>query len=300
MKKPMAYLGLFFVVFMWGCAPQLSLELYKFYSPTARLAFSGAILLITYFAMSWKHIKELNKDYIKVGLTTGCFMAFANISQKIGLLYTTPAKYAFLENLSCISVPILMYIYVKKKPTVITVLSCITCLVSVFVLNGVSFGGGSAWGIGEILCAIAGILYGFNIAGTGVFAKKFYPPLYLAVQGISALVIYTVSALVFDRFSLGSAGKPIEAIVFSWQPQHILFLLFVTLITSALCWIIRTNSMKYVDASAVAIIMPFSSVVTSVISISLGSDTLSLNFVLGAALSLLAILMSVYDDINIK
>ncbi len=297
MKKRMSYLGLFFVIFVWGCSPMLTLELYKYYSPSARLLVSGIILLLAYVLLSKKYIREWNRDYLKIGLSTGFFMALANISQKIGLLYTTPAKYAFLENLSCVSVPILMYFFIKKKPTFMTLLSSVTCLFSVFVLNGVSFGTGSAWGIGEVLCAIAGILYGFNIAGTGAFARKLYAPLYLATQQIAAIVVYGVATIAFDKISLSGSATTIEPIVFSREPMHLLFLIFVALLTSALCWTIRTNAMKYVEASTVAIIMPFSSVVTSIISIIQGNDKLSTNFVLGGALGLIAIFMSSYDDI---
>ncbi len=296
-KKNISYLGLFFVVFVWGCSPLLTLELYKYYSPTARLVFSEIVLLISYIAISGKHLKEFNWDYIKIGIPTGSFMALANMSQKIGLMYTTPAKYAFLENLTCVSVPVLMYILVKKKPSVSTILSCLTCLASVIVLNGTSSGESSSWGIGEILCALAGLLYGFNIAGTSVYARKLYPPLYLAAQAVVALIIYAAAAVLFDKISLSSSGVPIEPIMFSFKIEHLLYVIVISVVTSALCWVIRTNAMKHIDASAVAIIMPFSAVVTSIASIIMGNDTLNINVVLGGILGMLAIFLSAYTDI---
>ncbi|MBQ7076259.1 MAG: EamA family transporter, partial [Clostridia bacterium] len=221
---------------------------------------------------------------------TGIFMALANLCQKIGLLYTTPAKYAFLENLSCITVPVLMYILVKKKPKISTLAGSILCLLSALVLNGTTLGG-QGFGIGEILCAIAGLLYGFNIAGTGVYAKNLNVPLYLATQAVTGFIVSLISTVVFDFTS-------VEKIVFSIKPVHIIFAIAVTLIVSALCWIIRTNSMKHIDACIVAVIMPFSAVITSIVSVISGKDTLNINLIFGGFLGLLAIFLSSYEDIK--
>jgi len=293
-KKTLAFIGLIFVVLMWGVAPLCTMELNKHYSPTFKVAITELLLLITYLTLSRNHFKEFNIDYLKVGIPTGIFLAFANICQKVGLLYTTPAKFAFLENLSCITVPILMYILIKKKPTLMTIASCIVCLVSVFVLNGVTLDGG--WGIGEILCAMAGLLFGFNIAGTGAFAKKFYVPLYLATQSVVGFIVSIIASLIFNFIPMGPEHVIIERITFSFDPKWIIFLVLFVVVNNALCWIIRTNSMKHIDASAVAVIMPFSAVVTSVLSVMLGSDQLTLNIVLGGALGLAAIFLSSFGD----
>jgi len=299
-KKTSSYISLFFVVFVWGCSPLITLEFYKYYSPTIRLCFSEMILFIAYIVIAGKNVKKFNLTYIKVGVITGLFLALANITQKIGLLYTTPTRYAFLENLSCVTVPILMYFFVKKKPTVLTIIASIICLISAFVLNSISFSG-SSWGIGEILCAASGLLYGFNIAGTGAFARKLNTPLYLATQAFIGFLVSLIFSLVLHFMTLMTANgiqEPIEKIAFSFEPTHIIFLVIFTIFTSAFCWIIRTNAMKHIDAGVVAIIMPFSSVITGILSVVSGKDILNLNLVLGAILGVLAIILSGFDDIE--
>lgn len=285
-KTTSAYFGLFFVVLVWGVAPLLTYELQKYYSPSFKLAVSSVILLTAYLLMSLKHLKDFNLDYIKVGVPTGIFLALANVTQKIGLLYTTPARYAFLENLSCVVVPVLMFFLIKKKIKLFTVLASLLCLGGVFVLNGISLDGG--WGVGELLCAASGILYGFNIAGTGAFAKKLYAPLYLAVQsvieGISCLTI----ALVLD-------GMEIEKIAFPTTPKLLFAMIAVCLVSSALCWPIRTNAMKYVPASTVSVIMPFSAVITTLGSVIMGLDVLDVRTVLGGVMITAAIILSSRD-----
>ena len=295
-KKIMSYIGIFTVVIIWGLCPLITNELNRHYSPTFKVAVSEIILLISFLVISGKNIKKLDKSYIIPGLITGFFLSLANITQKIGLLYTTPAKYAFLENLSCVSVPLVLYFLVKKKATKFTYISVILCLAGVFILNGISFA--DSWGAGEILCAISGILYGFNIAGTAVYAKKLFAPLYLAVQCIIGLVISLLFAFILNAATITDAAgnvSVIEKIVFSPDVKLFIFLVLYVIISSAFCWIIRTNCLKYIPANVVSVIMPLSAVVTTVASTIAGTDPLSSNIIWGGLLGIIAVLTSSFD-----
>ena len=238
--KARAYGGLTFVVFIWGISPLLTLRLYRYYSPAFRLFLAQLVLLPAYLLISGRHLREINASYIRVGMITGLFLALADICQKIGLAYTTPSRYAFLENLSCITVPAVSYFITKKKPRRSAVAAAVICLCGVLVLN--------AWEIADK-------------NGTLV---------------------------------------PAEKIMYSLNPRHLLFLASVTLVSSALCWTVRTNSMKHVEASAVAVIMPFSAVITSTASVICGTERLTVRLVLGGLICLAAIFMSSLGDIKDK
>lgn len=288
-KKQLAYLGLVVVIFVWGIVPLITLHFYNYYSPTIRIAFGDLICAISLLFIAGKHLKMLNKTYFKVAIPTGFFMALANILQKIGLQYTTPTHYAFLENLSCLVVPILLIFFIKKKPSWLTIFASVLCLVSSFALTGMNANQSGVSVIGDILCALAGIFYGVNIAGTGAFAKKLYAPLYLMLQMVTEMVVSFVGAIAFH-------ATRIEPIRFSFDWRLILANVAVIFISSTVCWLIRTNAMKHVDATVVAVMMPFSSVVTTVLSVVAGSDTLTWNLVIGVVLGLAAIILSGFGD----
>ena len=154
------------------------------------------------------------------------------------------------------------------------------------------------FGKGEILCALAGCLYGVNIAATGAFAKKMNAALYVLVQTWVNVAVSFATAIALN--CIQSGGAPIEKIVFSWNVWHLLALAGIALIISTFCWIIRTNAMKYVSAAVVAVMMPFSSVVTGVSSVAAGADALTLNLVLGGILVLAATFLSSVDDVKKK
>ena len=292
----LAYMGIIAVVFIWGVIPTAKKALIgdhfsaAVYSAVTTFAAACVLLII-----SAKSLKLLNKEYFKVAIPTGLCVGVAALFQAIAYKYdASPTKQAFLENLSCVIVPILLFIFIKKKPSILTVLASITCLAASFVLGDV-FSDSLTFGIADVLNALAGVFYGINIAFTGIFAKKFHAPLYVMIQLFVQAAVSAIIAVAFNFITYG--GEPMDKIVFTPDIWLILGLIGIGIITNAVCWTIRTTAMKYVSANVVAVIMPFSAVITGIVSVILGMDSLSSTLIIGAALGLVASFMSSAGDI---
>ena len=126
MKKSavaMAYISICSVVVFWGVIPTFKKALiggqYSASVYTAITTTAGALALLL---LSLKNLRALNKTYFKVAIPTGLCVAAASLVQAIAYNYdASPTKQAFLENLSCVIVPLILFLVVKKKPSVITV-----------------------------------------------------------------------------------------------------------------------------------------------------------------------------------
>ena len=286
---------MFFVIFVWGICPLFTQYILQYYSATASVLHTSIFGFIFFFIVSIKHLGELDKTYFKVAVTTGIFYSAADIFQKIGLQYTTPTRYAFLENLSCIIVPILLFLLIKKKPTILTLLASLVCLIGAFFLTADSGANGvQGIGFGEILCGMAGLFYGVNIAVTGIYAKKLRPTLYLMIQMGTCAIISAFSSILFNNITVG--GNIFEPFRFTFEPKIFIFKCILTLVSSSLCWLIRTNAMRHVSAAVVAVIMPLSSVITAIASVCFGKDILTPNLVIGAILGFAAAILSELGD----
>lgn len=284
-KQASAWAGLLFVVLIWGTSPLLTLYFYDYYSPTIRVTLAAFTSAVALGLLSFKKLHLLDLRYLKIAVPTGIFYTAANMLQKIGLQFTTPAHYAVLEQLSCVVVPVLLFLLIRRKPSWLTMLAAGLCLCSTVILTGFSANAPGVSSLGDILCALAGIFYGFNTAATGIYAKKLDAPLYLMVQMLTETVISGICAVVFH-----SIGFEAVQFTFDWRIvlAHAVFVLF----TSTIGWVIRTNALKHVDASVVAVIMPFSSAVTAVLSVALGKDAFTWNLAAGVLIGLLAIILS--------
>ena len=290
-----AYVYLFLVVFLWGVCPLFSKYLLEYFSPSMFSAIGCTISAISLLIICIPNLKQLNAKYFLTALPLGFFIGLASLLQKIGLQYTTPAKYSFLENLSCISVPILLFLFTKKKPNLLTIIASLLCLLATFLLSGITLsGGGATFKIGEILCALSGILYGVNIAGTGVFAKDLYTPLYIMIQmWVQAISLFIIS---FVLNSITVNGAPIQALKYTLDFKIIMSLALLFLFSNTLCWILRTSAMKQISASVVAVITPVSAIITTIFSIIVGYDAISPSLIISAIIFVGASILSSVGD----
>jgi drug/metabolite transporter (DMT)-like permease len=291
-KTKMAYFGIVGVMLAWGIEPLFATRFLHYFSGTIYSSIIGFISAIALTLIFFKRLKTMTIDYLKIALPTGIFYALAALLQTIGLQYTTPTQYIFLENLSCLVVPFLSWILIKRKPSIFKIFAAVICLGSSFILSGLDFSSGRiSFGVGEISCGMAGILYGANIAITGAYAKRLSPALYVMIHSWARGVISLILAFVLHGIGLEMIKLP----TIPWlYPIVCVYVLIV--ITG--CWIVRTGALKYVDASVVAVLMPLSAVVTSICSVVLGIEPLTINLVLGGGLGLAAVFLSVYGDIR--
>lgn len=279
------YIGMISVILIWGISPNISKYLLNYYSPALQSCMSGLISIIAMLIICRNKLKQLNINYFRVAIPTGLFYSVAVLLQKTGLLLTTPAKYAFLENTSCIFVPILMLILIKKKITSAKVISGLLCLYGTFVLCNASLSEFGNIGVGELMCALAGVLYSVNIAGTAVYAKNLDASLYLLIQ----FVIHGIVSFGYSVFTMSQMEMSFELIPF-------LVLVALVLVSTVLGWTIRTNCLKHLDASFVAVAMPFAAVITAIISVLIRTDTLTTNTIIGSTVIFVAIVLSGLDD----
>lgn len=173
-------------------------------------------------------------------------------------------------------------------------MASVICLLSSMILAGV-FEVGLNLGTADILNALAGVFYGVNIAITGIYAKKLNASLYVMIQMFIQGIFSFAMAIAFNFIEIGNS--PIDPFVFTPDILLILALIGVGILTNAVCWTVRTSAMKHVSASVVAVMMPFSAVITGVFAVIIGQDEATLSLLIGAVLGLAASLLSGLGDV---
>ena len=76
----------------------------------------------------------------------------------------------------------------------------------------------------------------------------------------------------------------------------LLIIAFMAILSNSICWTLRTNAMKVIDATVVSVMMPFSAVVTGVLSAIVGFDSISPGLIMGAVIVLAASILSGLGD----
>lgn len=290
-KNIISFLGLFLVVILWGLAPIMGKYLFDrdYISPALLVAVRGLLSIVAMLVviLVTKGFKALDKSYwicIPAGIILGCAYLF----QFIGLDSTTPAKNTFLESLSCIAVPLCLFILTREKPNVISIVAAFACLIGSFVLcgNGFDFSGFfTTPTIGDVLSAIGGIFFGIDIAFTKVFAKGKNTWVYVFFQ----LIILTIMSFIY-AFTLE------KGLTMSWELVPILTYIVMGVVCTAVCWVLRTKCIENVSAVTCAVLMPMSAVIATIISVICQMEEFSWNVVIGGIIITLSIILSgIYD-----
>lgn len=279
----MYYAALLFVVAFWGISSVVYSYFYQYYSAAVLTSIMTLFSALFFWISAGKKLTLLDKRYLKIALPICCLNAFANVIQRIGLQYTTPAKYAFFEHLSCVVVPVMMFLFIRKKPTLLQGGAGVCCLAGCFILSGVSFSGeGAALGVGDALCIISGVLMGICVAAIGVYTQKMDATLFMVLYMTSYFTVSALMAVALNLISLD--GVPMERAVITWDLPVLLLAIVFGLVDVALCWLLRTDAIRHIDPVTVATVSPFSAVITGVVSVMVGIDSLTPNLVIGGTI----------------
>ena len=292
--KPIAFITLLIVVALWGVAPVISKSIFdnKVYSPGILIALRGLFSIIAMAIIINKRFKKVNKSYL-ICIPAGIILAAAYIFQFVGLKHTVPSKNTFLENISCITIPIFMFIFVREKPTWYSVASALICVIGSLFLVGEGFDFLNFFASSDIrgdgLSAIGGLFFGLDIAFTKVFCKDKDPLLYVFFQLVVLTVITTGYSFIFEM-------NVFDEFAISFEILDILQVVFLGVVCTAICWVARAWAMKSIDAVTVSLLVPLSAVIASVLSICLKLENFTWNLLIGGVIILLSIAVSAIFD----
>ena len=294
--KVIAFLVLIGVVVLWGVAPVVSKAIFDaeppVYSPGMLIALRGLFSIVAMAIIINKGFKKINKSYL-ICIPAGIILAAAYIFQFVGLKYTVPSKNTFLENISCITIPIFMFIFIREKPAWYSIVSAVICVIGSLFLAGNGFDflhffkSGNL--LGDGLSAVGGLFFGLDIAFTKVFCKDKDPLLYVFCQIVVLTIVAFAYSLIFE-------GAIFNEIAISFNILDVLQVVFLGVVCTAVCWVARAWSMKSIDAVTVSLLVPLSAVVASVLSIAFKMEEFTWNLLIGGLIILLSIAVSAIFD----
>ena len=285
MRKYLAIAGLIAVTVIWGggfVASDMALEsLRPFQIMTIRFLLASFLM----GTASIRKLKGMKSGEIRAGILMGAalFMGFA--FQIVRLQYTTPSKNAFLTALNVVMVPFIAFVILKKKVGARSIAGAVMAIVGVGLL---SLEKNLTLGIGDALTLVCAAGFAFQIFFTSEFVKKYRAVALNFVQMLTAVLLSFVSLFLFQETEFHVTAK-------GW-----LSVLYLGVISTALCYLLQTASQKYVDETKAAIILSMESVFGTLFSILILHEQVTLRMVCGCVIILVAVIVSNLADTHIE
>jgi drug/metabolite transporter (DMT)-like permease len=277
MRKYFGEIGLFVTAIIWGSgfvAASLSLDHYTPYQNMAVRFMVGALILSFIFYKKWKAIR---KEMVVKGVLLGSILYLAFALQTVGLQFTTPSKNAFLTAVNVVIVPFIGLALYKKR------LDKYELAGAVLAMAGIGFLSLKlSWEInfGDFLSLLCAFAFAFHIFYTARFVKDGDPIVLTIIQ------MWTAAALGFAVILFqGEVAMPIA-------DEAMLSLLYLGVFSTALCFLLQTAAQKFISETKAAIILSTESFWGMIFSILILGEVITLKMAAGAALILLAIMIS--------
>lgn len=231
-----------------------------------------------------RQARSLDRRSLRYGLVLGTLLYFSFLVQTIGLVYTTPAKNAFLTAVNVIIVPFIgLLIYRRKVDRYGAAGACLATLgVGLISLNR-----DLSVNIGDLFTLACAVGFAFQIFYTGEFLKRGADAIRLTIvqlataAGLALIVAALTGALQLGQVKGGTG-----------LPASLLATLYLGVFSTTVCYLLQTTAQKWTTETRTAVILCTESVFGALFSAALLHERLTARILTGSALVFAAIIVA--------
>lgn len=277
MNKYFGEIGLIITAIIWGSgfvATAVALTYYTPYQTMAiRFLVGGIILSIVFY----NRLKKIKMTMLKKGTFLGTILYISFALQTVGLQYTTPSKNAFITAVNVVIVPLIAYLFYRKKLNRSEVIGAFLALAGIGFMSLQISG---TINLGDFLTFLCAIGFAFHIVYTAKFVKGEDPIQLTLVQLLTAAVIGIVVIAIKGE------------LVMSFEPTALMPVLYLGVFSTTIAYLLQTAGQKLVSETKAAIILSTEALWGTLFSVIILSELITLRMTVGATLILAAILIS--------
>jgi len=277
MNKYYGEIGLIITAIIWGSgfvATAVALTYYTPYQTMAiRFLVGGIILSIVFY----NRFKKIKMTMLKKGTFLGAILYISFALQTVGLQYTTPSKNAFITAVNVVIVPLIAYLFYRKKLNRSEVIGAFLALAGIGFMSLQISG---TINLGDFLTFLCAIGFAFHIVYTAKFVKNEDPIQLTLVQLLTAAVIGIVVIAIKGE------------LVMSFEPTALMPVLYLGVFSTTIAYLLQTAGQKLVSETKAAIILSTEALWGTLFSIIILSELITFRMTIGASLILAAILIS--------
>ena len=290
MSKTVSLLSALLCTFIWGTtfiAQDTGMDDIGPFTFNAVRFFVGFLAIIPLvFLFEIKKFKSEFKSEFKSGIKTFAILSFligislflGSALQQVALLYTDVANAAFFTIFYVPMVPIIIFLFGKKKIHWSVWPSVVLCLIGGYLLTNFY---DATVRLGDSLVLLGALFWSTHIIFTGMIITKYNLPLTIgAVQTLIVALFSFIVGVTYEEFIFDNILKEIDSI------------LYAGILSGGLAFVLQIYAQRNITPAPAAIIFSLEGVFATVAAWFLLNQILGINNLLGCFFILCGVLLS--------
>jgi drug/metabolite transporter (DMT)-like permease len=243
---------------IWGSTFAIARGVLDHWPPLTYLAVRMPLAALVFAALFPRAVLRAPRAAWRAGGTLGALMGLGFIGQTIGLLYTTPAKSAFITGITTPLVPVVAYAVWRSRPSRENLAGIVLATVGGALILAPA--GASGVNLGDLVTLSTTLLFAAHITLMSIYTRRF------DVGQLSALQVTTAAALVVAAWLLLRAfaafagagslppGLAREAAPLVWGAAVAWQLVYLALVATVATFLLWTWGQARMSATHAAVI----------------------------------------------
>lgn len=287
-KKVLGNILLLITSIIWGSAfvAQITgMDVLGPFTFNAARSFLAVISLSILVLVLKDNMNTKVKDLLKGGLACGFFLFMGSSFQQFGLVYTTAGKASFITSLYILIVPILAFLVIKKKVSLITWVAIILGAVGLYLL-AIPSGSSFSVNIGDVIVFIGAFFWGAHILVIDYFTKKVNPVKLSLMQFTVMSILSIIVAVILERESIS-----LNNLLVSWKS-----IAYAGLFSACIAYTLQMVGQKYTEPVLASLILSLESVFGALSGYLFLNEILSIKELIGCIVVFIAIVIAQIPD----
>ncbi len=165
MSPAWADFGLIYCAAVWGATFYMVKDALSGVDPVALVA--HRFLLSALLLAPWALARPSRSRHLKEALLLAILLFLLYAAQTVGLAYTSASNSGFITGLFVIFVPLCLFFFFRKSPTVVQWVSSVLALIGLWMLTG----GIPSVNFGDVITLVAAATYAAHLLATDKFVR---------------------------------------------------------------------------------------------------------------------------------
>jgi drug/metabolite transporter (DMT)-like permease len=242
---------------IWGSTFAVGRDILDHWPPLTYVALRLGLAAVVFAALFPRQLARADRAAWRAGAALGLLVGFGFIGQTVGLLYTTPAKSAFITGLTTPLVPFVAYLCLRARPSRENLVGVLLASVGgALILAPVDARG---FNTGDLVTLGTTLLFATHITLLSAYARRFDPRQLSVLQiGVAGALCAAVWGALWAWDALGAGplapafARELQPLV--WSGRAAWQLLYMILFATVFTFLLWTWAQARMSATHAAVI----------------------------------------------